>query len=473
METITLNEKQKIALEKIKSGKNIFITGSAGVGKSLVIEHIRKWCRETDKKVMVTATTGVAAASVGGMTFHSWAGIGLGKSAKKNMTDEEKRLEISKRAHYIKRNDKAKERYKQTEILIIDEISMLDYAFVEKVNKIAKDIRKSQRPFGGIQLVLTGDFYQLGPIQKERKKTKYLFEDYVWDELIDESVHLTEVFRQRSLDFVTMLHKIRVGYVDKGMIQKLQSTSENKLENEYGIIPTILFCKNADVNAINIRGVNRLEGKEYNFKSIDTFQDDEIHAIYKNSFTYLEKVTLKVGAQVMLIKNLKIEEGLVNGSRGIVTEIIDDDPIDSPGGAVRVMFTDGNEHLIKPDAQEFKEEQEQHKDMEYIEPVILASRTQFPLKLAYALTVHKAQGLTIDYLHVDLKGAFSPGQAYVALSRATSFDTLKVTNFSKKCVIASKQVNEFYVRIDSGENKKRERENTIEPYFKKEKKCQE
>jgi ATP-dependent DNA helicase PIF1 len=468
---VILNEKQVDALNMVKEGKNVFITGSAGVGKSLVIEYIKEWCMSNGKHVMVTATTGVAAANINGATFHSWAGIGLGKSAKQNMSEPEMEQEIRKRAYYINKKDESRSRYVDTDILIIDEVSMLDFEFVGKVNKIAKLLRKNSSPFGGIQLVITGDFFQLGPIQKDRKKVKFLFEDYIWQDIVDECVHLTEVYRQNSSEFIDMLHKIRVGDISDEITKKLQTTTTNTLHNELGIIPTVLFCKNADVNAINIRGVQKLEGEENKFKSVDFYRTDAMKELYNNSFTYQYEIALKVGAQVMLIKNLDIKTKLVNGSRGVVVEILEDDPVECPGGAIKVRFVDGRERVIKPDTQEVKEEQNQDKKGSYKEPIVLASRCQFPLKLAYALTVHKSQGLSIDYLHVDLKGAFSPGQAYVALSRATSFDTLKVTNFTSKCVITSEQVKNFYKMIDNGQFKKRKRDNgqSIDTYFKKQK----
>lgn len=463
-----LNDKQKWALECVKNGKNVFITGSAGVGKSMLIKMIRDWCNLDGKKIMVTATTGVAAANVNGTTFHGWASIGLGKSKKDKMTEHEMEHEIRKRAYYLRRNEAAYDRYVSTDVLVIDEISMMDFKFITKVDKIAKVLRKSPKPFGGIQLVFTGDFFQLGPVQKERKNTKYIFEDCIFGDLIEECVHLTDVYRQKNSDFINMLHKIRVGDVTDEIVDAIQKTSTHQLTNDMGIYPTVLFCKNVDVDVMNARGIARLETPEFKFPAIDSYLNDDMKELYSGSFTYPQSLTLKVGAQVMLIKNLNVENGLVNGSRGVVTEIIDDDPVMCPGGKVTVKFMDGTEHTIIPDAQKFTDDPS-HNDVGFKEPTELAKRIQYPLKLAYALTVHKSQGLSIDYLHVDLKGAFSPGQAYVALSRATSFDTLRVTNFTKKCVITSEQVKNFYKKIDqkASVSMKRDRPDSIDTYFSK------
>lgn len=461
--TMILNEKQQHALDLVKNGKNVFITGSAGVGKSLIIEHIRNWCHDNNKNIMVTAMTGVAASNVNGTTLHGWAGIGLGQSKKNDMTSDELEHEIRKRCYYLKKNEAAYSRYIDTDLLIVDEVSMMDYRFIGKVNSIAKILRKSSMPFGGMQLVFTGDFFQLGPVQKDRKTTKFVFEDDIWNELMNECVHLTEVYRQKSTEFIDMLHRIRTGDIDDDLIKKIQNTASNKLQNDDGIAPTVLFCKNVNVDAMNLRGIATLKGKEHTFPAIDTFLDDTNKDLYNGAFTYAKSLTLKVGAQVMLIKNLDIEKKLVNGSRGVVTDIVEDDPITCPGGRVTVKFMDGREHIIKPDMQKFTDDPTQGST----QAPVLAQRIQYPLKLAYALTIHKSQGLSIDYLHVDLSGAFSSGQAYVALSRATSFDTLRVSNFSKKCVITNQQVRDFYERIGRGDTtiKRPRTSGQIETYF--------
>jgi ATP-dependent DNA helicase PIF1 len=460
---ITLNEQQKQALAAVKSGRNVFITGSAGTGKSMVIQYIKDMTHSMGKSIRVTAMTGVAAANVGGSTMHSWAGIGLGKS------------EPRKHAFYIKKSENALHRYLDTDILVIDEVSMADFDYINKVNAVAKLVRSNMhKPFGGIQLVLSGDFFQLGPVQKN-KATKFLFEDYVWPRIVDVSIHLKQIYRQTNTDFQEILQKIRVGDVDEDVIKKIDSTKNHKLAHTNGVRPTILFCRNLDVDAINSTSIKKIDGELFKSKSIDYYKDDDYKKLYEKSFTVQENVELKVGAQVMLLINLNVEAGLVNGSRGVVTKFVrnrgpdddeDTDPEDYTGdiGYIRVKFANDTVENIAPYKQEFRDDEDSHEDPPK------AYRTQYPLRLAYALTIHKSQGLSIDCLEIDMRGCFAHGQAYVALSRATSFEKLRVKNFSRKCIITSEVVKNFYREIDS--NKKRPR-GAIEAMFQKNKKARE
>lgn len=438
--SIDLNIQQKIAFDSVKDGNNILITGPAGTGKSLLIQHIVQWCKDNNREVAITAITGVAAANIDGTTLHSWASIGLGKN------------NASKHAYYVKKSTGSLTKYLETDVLIVDEISMIDFAYLQKVNEVAKILRKSRLPFGGIQLIFTGDFFQLGPVNVE----KYVFEDKIWDELIDTCIHLTKIYRQKSTEFVNLLYRLRTNTLNDEDVSMIQATQLKTLKNDLGIIPTILFCRNIDVDSMNKRELSKLKDSEYVcFDSTDDFKDEDNKRIYENSFTFVKKLELKVGAQVMLIKNLDTSEKLVNGSRGIIKEILGNK-------SVVVQFLNGLEKVIVEEVQQFKDDAKGH-DSE-----IFASRKQLPLKLAYALTIHKSQGLSIDYLHVDLRGCFASGQAYVAMSRATSFDTIKVTNFTPKCVIVSERVLNFYKEIDEGKyskKRKRQGENAIQTYF--------
>lgn len=450
-EGIILNSKQEEAFNYVKEGYNTFITGSAGVGKSLLISKIKEWSMENGKQVAVTATTGVAAANVGGGTIHSWASIRLGKG------------EARKFAFYIKKSESKYERYLDTDILIIDEVSMGDFEYFTMFNQVAQIVRNKRGvPFGGIQLVLCGDFFQLGPVQKNRKDTRFIFEDLIWNDMVKKTVHLTEVYRQKNSEFIDMLHKIRVGDIDDEIVNKIKSTEQHKLVNENGIRPTILFCKNVDVDAINLTGLKQLETEEHKFKGTTYFEDDDYKKLYEKSFTLSEELALKEGAQVMLIQNLDVPAGLVNGSRGVVTKIYKKDDPEYPTGGVQVQFANGILKTLMPFKQGFKDDNATMEDPDR------AYRVQYPLKLAYALTIHKSQGLSIDFLEIDLKGCFAAGQAYVALSRATSFDTLRVRNFNKKCVITSPVVKRFYNQLENG-GPKRKIEGPLEAMFKKQK----
>jgi ATP-dependent DNA helicase PIF1 len=312
--------------------------------------------------------------------------------------------------------------------------------------------------------VFCGDFYQLGPVQPD-KETKFLFEDQVWGQTIDASVYLTEVYRQTESDFVSMLHRIRVGDVDNDMIKKISATSAHALHNKLGIKPTTLFCMNKDVDAINKASLDRLKtAAKVELPHYDYFENDAYKKLYEKSFTLPKDLELKVGAQVMLLININTEDGLVNGSRGVVVgmfdQLADEDKglVDENGkmfdrppyDGIKVLFLDGKTRIIKAHKQAFKDGDDGSSDMPD-----RAYRIQYPLKLAYALTIHKSQGLSIDYLEVDLRGSFCPGQAYVALSRATSFKNLRVKNFSARAVITSGVVKKFYGNISLGEKRER------------------
>lgn len=448
---VILNAKQEEAFNSVVEGRNTFITGSAGVGKSLLISKIKEWSQKTGKMVAVTATTGVAAANVGGGTIHSWASIRLGKG------------EARKFAFYIKKSEAKYERYLDTDILIIDEVSMGDFEYFSTFNQVAQIVRNKRGvPFGGIQLVLCGDFFQLGPVQRNRKETRFIFEDLVWNDMVSNTVHLTEVYRQKNSDFVDMLHKIRVGDVTEDIVAKIKSTEKHELKNDNGIRPTILFCKNVDVDAINLTGLKQLETKEHKFPGTTYYESDDHKKLYEKSFTLSDELTLKEGAQVMLIQNLDVPAGLVNGSRGVVTKIFEKGDDEYPIGGVQVQFANGILKTLMPFKQAFKDDNASMDDPDR------AYRVQYPLKLAYALTIHKSQGLSIDFLEIDLKGCFAAGQAYVALSRATSFETLRVRNFNKRCVITSPVVKRFYSQLENG-GPKRKNEGPLEKMFKKQK----
>ena len=432
---IVLNDQQQKALDLVANGKNVFITGSAGTGKSLIISKLREWAADNEKEMWVTALTGVAAANVGGATLHSWGGIGLGKS------------EPRKHAYYVRKKEKTLSKYIGTDILVIDEVSMSDYNYINTLDSVAKIVRNNlAQPFGGIQIVMCGDFYQLGPVQK-KDQVKFLFEDFSWNRIIDVSVHLTKVYRQTQSDFIDILHKIRVGDVDDNVVKAINDTKTHKLKNDLGILPTILYCRNKDVDIINKTNIDSLEGEVVKFKHYDYFENDDAKQLFEKSFTLPVDLELKPGAQVMLLVNLDIFNGLVNGSRGVVQEILPKGHEECVTGGVKVLFLNGRTEIIKPYRQAFKYDNDKMDDPDR------AYRVQTPLKLAYALTIHKSQGMSIDYLEIDLYGCFAHGQAYVALSRARTYENLRVFNFSKKNVITSDKVKDFYKNLESGKRK--------------------
>lgn len=432
---IVLNKDQQSAVDLVRNGANVFLTGAAGTGKSLTLSSMIDQALDLDEVVYVTATTGVAAANlreaagqVGVRTFHSWASIGLGKYA------------ASAHAKFIRRNTEARERIVNTDLLIIDEVSMMDPAFLAKVNDVVQIVRGwdpatrhiADKPFGGIQLVFTGDFGQLPPVTRHGAKPTFLFQDPLWEKLIDNTVMLSQVYRQKNQEFVDLLMRLRTDTLTDADVKAVRATAGNTLGDDK-LKPTTLFCRNADVDRMNLEELAKLDTPAFSFKSSDSGGEKAIKAA---NFTYPVYLPLKVGAQVMLLTNECPEMGLINGSRGFVSDITVDGAVDG-GPTIEVTYGDNLVRTYERQKQEDKDEVDR----------LLASRKQFPFKLAWCMTIHKSQGMTIDLLDIDLRGAFEISQAYVALSRGVGLDRMRVRNFSKDSVKTSPDVLQFQQQL--------------------------
>lgn len=440
MGDVVLNEDQQTALDYATEGHNLFITGPAGTGKSLTISKIVEALSDMGKTVYVTASTGIAASLLSGSldtgvrTFHGWAGIGLGKYA------------AHSHAKFIMKNENAKERILKTDVVILDEVSMMDAEYMDKVNAVLQLVRKSQLPFGGIQIITSGDFFQLPPPQKGRKEPLYLFQVSLWDKLVEKTVVLSKVYRQSKQEFIDMLTKIRNNHVDGSVWTIMNRLAKNELRTDTGIKPTTLYCRNANVDNMNANELRMLEGKAHFFRAREHYKDEDTKKEQKESFSLVSELFLKKGAQVMCLLNLSPEDGIVNGSRGVVTHIhntkapsatwLEEDKCAKD--YVRVRFLNGHEHSFSVEKQEVKDEFGE----------VVAWKEQFPFKLSWALTIHKSQGASIDLLDVDLAGCFAPGQAYVAISRGTNLETMRVRNFTRDVVITSPEVMKFQQRIE-------------------------
>lgn len=420
-----LNKQQRKALNCIKIGFNIFLTGPAGVGKSFTINTIIK---EVNKKTYITATTGIAATNIGGTTVHSWAGTGIPKP----------NVSAASLVKRIRRNNSgAYKRWMDAELLIIDEVSMLDYTYLTLLEEIGRIIRRNNNIFGGIQILLCGDFGQLSPIQRDRDEPKYLFEDIIWNKIVEKNILLHKVYRQDHKEFVDMLMRIRDGTFTDEDVKRIKNTRNNNLSNEWNIVPTTLFCLRKDVDTMNQKELDKLPTPHTTFKSTDYYENEEEEDIYKKNWRYPPQLNLKVGAQVMLLTNGYYENhGLVNGSRGIVTEI--------KSNAVQVQFMNGANVDIMQEKIEITDEDE----------LVKASRKQYPLTLAWSMSIHKAQGQTIELLDVDIGKAFAYGQAYVALSRGVNLNKMIIRNFSEKTIKTNKKVKDFYSSIKEDEDNK-------------------
>jgi ATP-dependent DNA helicase PIF1 len=414
---IVLSDKQKQCLLMMKEGKNIFLTGQAGTGKSLVISTFVKEY-ENKKIIAVTATTGTAAVLLNGTTLFSYLGIGLG-----NVAPDLLIIQLRKKKFFLKR-------WIDLDVLIIDEVSMLSPELFDKLELVARSIRHSTQPFGGIQLILTGDFFQLPNINQ---KDMFCFDAESWGACIgDNVINLNTNFRQQEDDvYQKCLDDVRCGVLRDETIRILKSRENVVLKNDYGIQPTKIYSLNVNVDEENEIQLDKLDDGNIEFREYELNYE-----LFKKVTMVAEKikkgcnapqvVQLCKGAQVMLLYNMDLESKLVNGSRGIVTGF------DSENNPI-VKFLTGAVRVIPPKNWEIEENGE-----------IAINVSQIPLKLAYATTVHRSQGATIDYAEVDMEGIFEYGQAYVALSRVKSLAGLSIKHFNPDVIKAHPKVVEFY-----------------------------
>ena len=429
---MNLSKEQELVFEKYINGENLFITGVGGTGKTKIIQLIANDAKEKEKKFQVCAMTGCAAVLLNckANTLHSWAGIGL---ARGSINDVISRVIKSK---FRRKN------WNSIELLIIDEVSMLSEKLFIILDTIAKIIKKNQKPFGGIQIIFAGDFHQLPPIGEDddEKSINFCFESDLFDLTFKNQILLKTIFRQKDPKYQKILSEIRTGKLKSSSLKILNKYIRDP-EPDMLIKPPILLAKRKNVDYINQTELSKLEivGKEYNLKEHN--QDDE----EKNKFTnedknyelrYLknnilaeEKLVLKVGAQVMCIANIDIEgtNAIVNGSQGIVIDIKDDLPI--------VKFKNGEIRIIK-----------EHLWKSEIIPGI--GIKQIPLIHAWAITIHKAQGLTLESAQIDIgQNIFECGQTYVALSRLVSLEGLYLIAFCPSKIKLYKKVIEFYEKL--------------------------
>lgn len=406
----------------VEERKTMFITGNAGTGKSTLVKFIIDGLTAKGAVVALTAYNGSAAINIGGTTLCSWMGLG----------NFEEPLSV-----YASRKVPNK-KWLSTNVLIIDEISVVSAEVLSKLEALARVYRKNDLPFGGMQMILIGDFAQLPPISTKTKKADYCFKSSVWEEYIRDSVVLKEVIRQQDVEFVNILEEVRMGRPSAKTIDTLNSrliTSADYIEQKHGITPTLIFSKKEDVDAENTRQLQKLDGESFFYRAT-TWNDKTDKGIAAEKFlsTHCQATPLlqfKLGAQVMLVVNLNIAERLVNGSRGIV--------VDLKKKSVVVQFDDGQLKKIKPYMWSKEKKRRNGTTRLY------ASYEQIPLILAYAITSHKSQGMTISRLAVNFSKVFECGQTYVCLSRATSLDGLfLLTPFLKSHVKVNKDVIAFY-----------------------------
>ena len=410
-----LSDDQQEAARVAKTGRNIFITGGAGTGKTHALSHIINTVKGR-AGVYITASTGIAAVNIGGTTLHYFAGIGLGAGTAESLLKK------------VRNNPPASRRWKQCKILIIDEISMVTSDLFTKLDHIGQKIRRKPIPFGGIQLIVCGDFLQLPPVVIDAypKAVPYCFESSSWKDCNFATHVLTAQHRQANSAFAHILNDIRVGTCPPEAVAALNKRVGAHAEGKC----VRLFATNAAANMVNTSHLQKLEKAEHVFAAVDSGKPALLKMMDKHCRAPSE-LKLKIGARVILLKNYP-RHGLVNGSLGVVVNFLDGE--DTP----QVDFDRGGLFTVKPDTWNIE-----------TEGTVQASRTQIPLCLAWALTIHKSQGMTIDLLEVNLRGSFASGQVYVALSRASSLEGLTIGDaFDPSLIHANSRALAFYEKIN-------------------------
>ena len=402
--------RQETALRIMKEGNHVFLTGPAGSGKTFVLNKFISWCTiEKGLNVAVTASTGIAATHIGGQTIHSWAGIGIKDSLSPYEMDE------------LLQKEYLHKRFKKTDVLILEEISMMHSYRLDMVDKVLRKVRQIEEPFGGIQVILSGDFFQLPPINRDSAEVKdFAFESSVWKRLAPKICYLDRVYRQGNDKLLDILSEMRSGEVSEENMFVLQERIEENLPHDTPV--TRLFTHNMDVDVVNtveLKGLP-MPSKKYEMATSGTKADLRNLIKYCMAQQVLE---LKEGAQVMFIKN-NFREGFVNGTLGTVIDFESQLPV--------VETLEGKRIMVQPESWVVEKKGVQKAEIR-----------QLPLRLAWAITVHKSQGMTLDAAEIDLSKSFVPGMGYVALSRVRSLSGLFLTGANEYALLTDPQVQKI------------------------------
>ena len=393
---------QELALAILLSGRSALLTGAAGTGKTHLLNNFIIQARKRGKKVSVTATTGLAATHLGGNTIHSWSGIGVSDHLPNNFFE---RLSKTRRDVISK-----------TDVLIIDEISMLHDFRLDMIDKVLRTVRENDQPFGGIQLVMSGDFFQLPPVNRPNEQGGgFVVYSDAWQELRPAVLYLERQYRQNDEQLLEILTALRTGDVRRRHVEAL--LARTKIEPPDGDI-TELHTVNVDVDDINIQKLAELPGEERSYQQTTTGSKIYVENLQR-SVLAPENLVIKLGALVMAVKNSP-QKLYANGSIGTVVDFepLTEYPV--------VEFRDGRRVTMVPDVWELRDGERKR-----------ASISQVPLRLAWAITVHKSQGMTLDVAKIDLRKAFVEGMGYVALSRVRDLDNLYLYGINRRALEVS------------------------------------
>ena len=406
---------QQEALEILKSGKNVFLTGEPGAGKTHTVNLFTEWLRQVNRNYAITASTGIAATHVSGKTIHSWTGLGIKRAVTDSFLDGLLFKEwITGPVNAAK-------------VLIIDEISMLDATMINNIDMVLRRVRGDDTPFGGIQIVLVGDFFQLPPVVRGDERMQFAFESQAWKDAHLTICYLTEQHRQSDMEFLEILNAMRSGTIEELHKVRLRACT---MQDEPD---THLFTHNADVDAMNREELAKIDAKEYVYHMTSSGHPYLV-TMLKSQVLAPETLKIKKGAVVMFVKN-NFEGGYVNGTVGVIEDF-------THGGMPIVRTKDGR--TIVPTIAEWMIERNGFPE---------ATVKQLPLRLAWAITVHKSQGMSLDCASIDLSRAFEYGQGYVAISRVRTLSGLHLKGLNAKAFEMHPRVVDMDVRFRTMDGK--------------------
>lgn len=403
--------KQLEALEILKMGHNVYLTGAAGSGKTHLLNNYINFLKENEVQIGVTASTGIAATHLNGMTIHSWAGIGI----KDNLDEWE--LDALLQKQYLAK------RFENTKVLIIDEVSMLHHYRLDLIDKVCRGFKQNNLPFGGIQVILSGDFFQLPPINRGNDDFSFINKSQVWNNMDLKICYLDEQYRHECGTLTGILNNIRQNNAEEDVLVPLRL--RYKKDTKSGVTPTKLYTHNIDIDKINNQELDLIEGVPRIFE-MNTKGKKSLVESLKKSCLAQEELRLKKGAVVMFLKNNPIKK-YVNGTLGTV--------IDFSDRGLPVVET-YNGRVIEVDRESWTIDDEGK---------VKAELSQIPLRLAWAITIHKSQGMSLDAAEIDLSKSFVEGMGYVALSRVKTIDGLKLMGLNKIAL----QVNQSVLNLDN------------------------